>query len=130
MTTRRVLILLLVVMAVTVAVARSRKVRQPQPDVTTYPVTGVVATADGRLMVSHEEIPGYMPAMTMPFALAPGDPVPAMSPGNSVRFTLEVASDAVLATAFEVIGRDEAVASALRGPAAPQRTGPQGGCRA
>jgi protein SCO1/2 len=108
-------------MAVTVAVARSRKVRQPQPNVTTYPVTGVVtaAPADGRLMVSHEEIPGYMPAMTMPFALAPGDPVPAMSPGDRVRFTLEVASDSVLATAFEVIGRDEAVASALRGPAAP-----------
>ncbi len=115
------LILLLVVMAVTVAVARSRKARQPPPDVSTYPVTGVVtaAPADGRLMVSHEDIPGYMPAMTMPFALAPGDPVPAMSPGDRVRFTLEVASDSVLATAFEVIGRDEAVASALRGPAAP-----------
>jgi len=121
MTTRRVLALLLVMMAVTVVVARTRTPRQTPPDVTTYPVTGVVtaAPADGRLMVSHEEIPGYMPAMTMPFALAPGDPVPAMSPGDRVRFTLEVASDSVLATGFEVLGRDEAVASALRGPATP-----------
>ena len=46
MTTRRVLVLLLVVMAVTVAVARSRKPRQTPPDVTTYPVTGVVTAAN------------------------------------------------------------------------------------
>jgi protein SCO1/2 len=123
MTTRRVLALLLVVMAVAVAVARTRTSQPPPATVTTYPVTGVVtaAPADGRLMVSHEAIPGYMPAMTMPFALAPGDPVPAMGPGDRVRFTLEVASDSVLATGFEVLGRDEAVASALRGPAAPSR---------
>lgn len=121
MTTRRVLILLLVVMAVAVAVARTRQGARDEPGTRAYPVIGVVtaAPAEGRVMVSHREIPGYMPAMTMPFALAPGDPVPAMGPGDRVRFTLEVAKDSVLATAFEVIGRDEAVASALRGPAAP-----------
>ncbi len=120
MTTKRVLALLLVVMAVTVAVARTRQARETPPDVQRYPVTGVVtaAPADGALMVSHDDIAGYMPAMTMPFALAPGAPVPTMRPGDRVRFTLEVGATTAVATDFEVVGYDEGVARALRGPAA------------
>ena len=36
-------------------------------------MTGVVTSpiAEGRVMVAHDDIPGYMPAMTMPFAVAP-----------------------------------------------------------
>ena len=120
MTTRRLLGVLLVVMTVTVAVARTRQAA-PGAAGRAFPVTGVVtaAPADGRVMVAHEAIAGYMPAMTMPFALAPGEPVPALTPGDRVRFTLRVDDGAARATAFEVVGRDESVAAALRG--APRR---------
>ena len=51
----------------------------------TFAVTGVVtaAPADGRVMVAHEDIAGYMPAMTMPFALVPGEPRAGPDAGRS-----------------------------------------------
>ncbi|AMY08802.1 BsSco [Luteitalea pratensis] len=121
MTTRRLLGVLLVVMMMTAAVARSRQAA-PGPAAQTFTVVGVVtaAPAAGRVMVSHEAIEGYMPAMTMPFALVPGESVPSLTPGGRVRFTLRVDDGAARATAFQVVGRDERVAAALRG--APQAT--------
>lgn len=122
MTTRRLLALLLVVMAVTVAVARSRAGRD-LPGTRAYPVTGVVtaAPADGRVMVAHDEIPGYMAAMTMPFAIDPAAP-PPVRPGDRVRFTLRVADAWSRAEDFEVVGHDAAVAAALAGPGTPAAT--------
>jgi protein SCO1/2 len=118
MTTTRVLGVLLAVLTMTVAVVRTR---QAGPDVNerTFTVVGVVtaAPADGQVMVAHDAIAGYMPAMTMPFALAPGDAVPALTPGDRVRFTLQAGDTAVRATDFHVVGRDETVAAALRGAA-------------
>ncbi|MCC6164368.1 MAG: SCO family protein [Acidobacteria bacterium] len=117
MTTRRLLALLLVAIAVTVAVARSRtRSATPADDIRTFPVSGVVtaAPADGHVMISHDEIPGYMPAMTMPFRLDPEAPVPALRPGDRVRFTLSVGGSATLANGFETQGRDERVAEAVR----------------
>ena len=120
MTTTRLLGVLLAVLTMTVVVARTR---QPGPGEAghAFGVVGVVtaAPADGNVMVAHEAIEGYMPAMTMPFSLAPGDPVPAVTPGDRVRFTLNLDGGAARATAFQVVGRDEAVATALRGGASP-----------
>jgi protein SCO1/2 len=117
MTTTRVLALLLVVMAVTVAMARSRQGLRDEPHAQAFPVTGVVTSppADGRLMVAHEEIAGYMPAMTMPFALTPSDSLPAMAVGDRVRFTLKVAADRTWAEDFTLVGHDAAIAAALAG---------------
>jgi protein SCO1/2 len=114
MTTKRLLALLLVVMAVTVAVARTRSAARAAPDAQRYAVIGVVTAppAEGRVMVAHEEIPGYMPAMTMPFAVDPAAP-PAVKAGDRVRFTLLVAAEWSRAEAFEVTGYDEAIAAAL-----------------
>jgi len=116
MTTTRLLGLLLAVLTVTAVVARTRQAGT-EGNARSFAVAGVVtaAPADGQVMVAHEAIEGYMPAMTMPFALASGDTVPVMAPGDRVRFTLAVGDGAVRASAFEVIGRDEAVAAALRG---------------
>jgi protein SCO1/2 len=108
-------------MAVTVAVARTRQGAREEPGTRAYPVTGVVTAppADGRVMVAHEAIADYMPAMTMPFALTPGEALPAMAVGNRVRFTLKVGADWARAQDFEVTGHDAAVAAALTGaPAA------------
>ena len=93
-------------------------------------MTGTVtaAPADGRVMVSHDHIPGYMPAMTMPFTLAPGQN-PRIAPGDVVRFRLRVGPGASRAEAFAVTGHDAAVVAALAaatGPAPPRlRAGDQ-----
>lgn len=52
-----------------------------------YPLTGVVVTADPAkkiLVVTHDEIPGYMPAMTMEFQVSIGDAATA-KPGQRIR---------------------------------------------
>ena len=64
-------------------------------------------------MVAHEEIPGYMPAMTMPFSVDPSSP-PTVEPGDRVRFVLRVASDWSRAERFEVVGHDAATAAAVK----------------
>ncbi|BCS32344.1 electron transporter [Luteitalea sp. TBR-22] len=114
MTTRRLLVLLLVLMTVTVVVARTRQGRAVASAGPGYPVRGVVTLArgDGTMTVAHEDIVGYMPAMTMPFRLAPG--APAVRPGDRVTFTLLVDDAALIARDVTVVGRDEAVASAAR----------------
>jgi protein SCO1 len=119
MTTTRISLLLLGVMAATVAVARGRG-EDPRPAGQVHTVTGTVtaAPADGRVMVSHADIPDYMPAMTMPFTLAPGQPHPRLAPGDTVRFRLVVGSGAPLAEGFVVTGRDAVVAAALAAPRA------------
>jgi protein SCO1/2 len=52
-----------------------------------YPIKGVVVSVDAVnkvLVVTHEEIPGYMPAMTMEFLVAAGDAAVA-KPGQRIR---------------------------------------------
>lgn len=116
MTTKRLAAVLLVVLAVAVVVARSRQASRADDHIRTYAVTGVVTAepVDGRVMVAHDEIPGYMAAMTMPFAVDPEHP-PTVRPGDRVRFTLRVDDVSALAEGFEVTGYDPAVAAALKG---------------
>ena len=119
MTTTRISLLLLGVMAATVAVARGRG-EDPRPAGPIYTVTGTVtaAPADGLVMVSHDDIPDYMPAMTMPFRLAPDQRHPRLAPGDTVRFRLVVDAGAPFAEGFVVTGHDAAVAAALAAPSA------------
>jgi protein SCO1 len=125
MTTSRLFGVLLAVLTVTMAVAMARtRHAGPPPGFRDHAVTGVVtaAPADGRVMVAHEEIANFMPAMTMPFALTPGERMPVLQPGDRVRFTLRVDDEAAWATGFEVVGFDSAVASALSGGRGVQPT--------
>ena len=50
-----------------------------------FNVRGVIRApyADGEIAIQHEEIPGYMPAMTMPFRVDPAE-VRDLSPGDRV----------------------------------------------
>lgn len=63
------------------------------PGEQSYPLVGRVVSLDretGRAAIRHEEIPGFMPAMTMPFDLA-GDPVlDELQPGDTIKATLRV----------------------------------------
>jgi protein SCO1/2 len=119
MTTNRLLAVLLVALAATITVARTRRAADVETPTRTYAVTGVVTglPAEGRVAVAHDAIPGYMPAMTMPFALAAD--APALAQGDRVRFTLRVAEDWSRAEDIVVTGRDSALALAATG--APSR---------
>jgi len=82
------------------------------------PVTGLVIAAPERrqVRVAHDEIPGYMPAMTMTFTLGEAESG-ALAPGDRVRFTLSVGADSsraegVTVTGHETLGSRAATAAA------------------
>jgi Cu/Ag efflux protein CusF len=56
-----------------------------------FQVTGIVRAGlpdIGMLVVTHGEIPGYMPPMTMGFRAASPKILESIKPGDAVRFTL------------------------------------------
>jgi protein SCO1/2 len=61
-----------------------------------YPVAGMVLRVEKGeklMVVSHGEIKGYMPAMTMPFRVREAGVLDALEPGTKVEFTLVVNKD-------------------------------------
>lgn len=61
-----------------------------------YPLTGVVVSVDTAkkvLVVTHDKIPGYMPAMTMEFLVSAGDAAVA-KPGQRIRAEMIPSKDA------------------------------------
>ncbi len=55
----------------------------------------------GVVVISHEDIPGYMPAMTMGFRAASPEIYRAVEVGDGVRFTLRGAPPNVTVTGIE-----------------------------
>ena len=72
----------------------------------TYEAFGVVRTAPerGRIRISHDDIPGYMPAMTMEFVLGEGKGT-ALAPGDRVRFAVRIGPDRIWIENVEVTGK-------------------------
>ena len=69
-----------------------------------YHVTGVVRAGLGDLgllVVTHGDIPGYMPAMTMGFRTASPKIVESVKVGDAVRFTLRGTPPNLAITAIE-----------------------------
>jgi protein SCO1/2 len=65
----------------------------PSKAPTSYPVRGEVVgieRSQGRLIVAHDEIPGFMKAMTMPFHVADTSMLHVLAVGDSLRATLVV----------------------------------------
>lgn len=118
MSTKHLLLLLTAAVAVSVTLARTRAENAAPPASQIYKVTGVVTApvADGRVMVAHEDIPGYMPAMTMPFAVGPDAPA-TLAAGDRVRFVLRVTAESSRAEGFVVTGHDASIAAALKAEA-------------
>lgn len=85
-----------------------------------FTVTGVVrAPLDaGRIVVAHQAVAGYMPAMTMGFDVAGAAMLQAASlkAGDEVTFTLHVNDQHTLADHFRVLGHGAATAGAERAP--------------
>jgi protein SCO1/2 len=73
----------------------SREAR-PRPSPQVFTVKGVVREIkpDGRTaVIRHEEIPGYMEAMTMPFRARGTNELSAVKPGDEITFRLLVTED-------------------------------------
>lgn len=86
-----------------------------------YPVTGMVVAVDvaaKRFTVSHDRIPGFMDAMTMPFDVRQASDLRGVVPGAIVEFTLVVGAQEALATRvtvrrYESVERDPRTARRL-----------------
>ncbi|HTQ84573.1 MAG TPA: SCO family protein [Candidatus Binatia bacterium] len=60
-----------------------------------FQLTGQVISKDPAnhtLVVDHEDIPGFMAAMTMPYSVSPGTDLSAIEPGDRIRGTVVVES--------------------------------------
>jgi len=72
----------------------------------TYEGRGRVAgIKDGgkTLVVEHEKIPGYMPAMTMPLPVKDSARAASLSPRQAIQFRLAVSDDSAWIESFEVL---------------------------
>lgn len=71
-----------------------------------FNVTGVVASGlqNGTIRIAHEDIPGFMPAMTMPFYVSDPAEAAALQPGDVVEFKFTVGEQS-RASAFKVLRR-------------------------
>jgi protein SCO1/2 len=61
-----------------------------------FTVRGMILSVDpqaGIVRIAHEEIPDYMPAMTMPFMVRDSNILRNVKPGDQVSFNLSVTSD-------------------------------------
>jgi len=73
----------------------------------TQAVTGMVVEvrpSEGVMLVSHDPIPGIMPAMIMPFELRDREDLGDLDPGMIVTFTLRLGDGSAYAEDVEVVG--------------------------
>jgi len=89
-----VLVLARLLTAIVLAVSLVAACR-PAPPATRYPLRGKVIevqVADRQVTIAHDEIAGFMPAMTMPFVVRESEAalLPHVAPGDEVTATLVV----------------------------------------
>ena len=73
-----------------------------------YAAHGVVITLlpeDDQLVVAHDDIPGFMPAMTMNFYVADPKLFESLEPGAEIDFVLEVSGSRYKITQIKVTGQ-------------------------
>jgi protein SCO1 len=99
--------------------------KEPGPDVLkTFTVKGVIVRVDdeGRtLVIKHEEMPGYMGAMTMPFRVKDANESAKVTPGDEIRFTYNVAELSSWVENIELTGKKVAmeIPSTKQEPSSP-----------
>src|SRR5687768_3236349 len=73
-----------------------------------FDVTGVIRghLEDGQIVIQHNEIPGYMPAMTMAFTLTDPREAAPLKNGDRVRFRFRVGDEKSSAESFTVTGHE------------------------
>lgn len=88
----------------TAAQADARTITWGGPEREWRDVEGVVRAIVpelGIVVLTHADIPGYMPGMTMGFRLAGAKIPPSLSVGDAVRFTVRGSPPLVVVTAIE-----------------------------
>jgi protein SCO1 len=78
-----------------------------QPDAPTYQLTGqilVVKPETKEVLVKHQDIPGFMPAMTMPYTVKDAEVLKQRVPGDLITATLHVAPEGPFLTAITKTG--------------------------
>lgn len=81
----------------------------PEPATKSYTLTGQILAVHRdkqSLTIKHQDIPGYMPGMTMTFAAREAAMVEGRTPGEMVKATLEVGDTWSRLTAVEVTGKE------------------------
>ena len=97
-----IIALVVLVAAVTVASACTRR-----DEARTYQLTGqilVVKPETNEVLVKHEDIPGFMPAMTMPYAVKDPAIIKDRVAGDLITATLKVAPDGAFLSAITRTG--------------------------
>src|SRR2546428_10534698 len=97
----------------------------------TYTASGDVTAVDPaalQVTISHEDIPGLMRAMTMPFRVRSAEVLSGIAPGTRVRFELVQAGQAPIGTPLGPTGTPAAGPPGLPHPTPPPgRAGAPGG---
>jgi protein SCO1/2 len=91
-----------------------------------YRATGVVRSVDPaarQIRIAHDEIAGFMPAMTMSFDVASAELLAGVEPGARVAFSLERSASTLRITALEVTEGE--AAAAVSGVSAQQPPPPE-----
>ncbi len=90
--------------------ACTQKKEEKTTDLTTFPLRGQVVRVmpnEHRIMISHGEIPNYMPAMTMPFKVKDTTFLTLVHPGDSVLATLAVNRTESWLASISVLGKSQ-----------------------
>ena len=78
--------------------------KAPAPAAETHSTTGVVVEVRPNvLVIQHQDFPGFMKAMTMPFELADPGLAKGIKPGDKVSFTLTKTEQGYPLTAIQKI---------------------------
>src|SRR5207253_5045145 len=99
---------------------------KPQPQGKRYELKGTIVSVDkphSSAVISHEEIKGYMEAMTMSYTLKDAWPLDVMKPGDEIQATLVVTDES--AWLEDVVIAQKSAAQAAATPDSP--TGPKPG---
>ena len=75
---------------------------------TSYPVRGTILEIrhkSNEFLIHHDEIPGFMMAMTMPFKLEDSLDINRYSIGDSLKFRLEMKEEKAFANNFQLLGK-------------------------
>ena len=73
-----------------------------------YPVRGTILEVrkeSNEFLIHHDEIPGFMMAMTMPFKLADSLDINRFGVGDSLKFHLEMEENRAYAADFQLLGK-------------------------
>jgi len=113
-------------LALTVSLGATACVRGGGEEPRRYPLEGQVLSVEAETAtarVAHEDIPGFMPAMIMPFSVRDAEGLAALRPGDRIRATLVVAEEEAWLEQLEIVGHD---ALPVEDAAPPLREGQPG----